>query len=117
MPTLENIDDLTTIYINIIFRKRLEKIAIEDNEHKSIIVFQAILILHQLAHLLLRWDGKLETPSHFLNREAGCYFEERLFDGYIFIGIAAPEKTGWNENIKIAGITIDNYPLKLLSNN
>jgi hypothetical protein len=68
--------------INEIFEKRLNKTK-DKQEKKIIIVYLAIVILHEVAHLLFRWSGLNNTPKSFRNRdhkpEAGSNFETRLF--------------------------------------
>lgn len=68
--------DNLTIFVNEIFpnqidRKNLEK---SSEKYKTIVLFEAIIILHELAHLMCIWCGFNKTPS-FIGKVAGYAVE------------------------------------------
>ncbi|CAF0754117.1 unnamed protein product [Brachionus calyciflorus] len=110
-------DKNETIYINDILEKRLKILQSspesleKSTEIETIVVFISFLLLHELAHLLFRWNGQPKTPNGI--DEAGLFFENRIFNGYIHILIDA--KTDWSEYSEILGICIEKITLKQIS--
>ena len=95
------------LHINKIFEKRLNKTK-DKQEKKIIIVYMAIVILHEVAHLLFRWSGLNNTPKSFRNRnhmpEAGSNFEARLFGCEIASAIEPINKNDkWTEDQPFIG--------------
>nr|QDG00781.1 histone-lysine N-methyltransferase ASHR1-like protein-2 [Brachionus koreanus] len=95
------------ININQIFENRLKIInkladSMDHKEEEIIIVFIGLLIIHEFAHLLYRWNGNFHSPD---SKEAGNSLEKLIFDGHIR-AIISP-KTKWNKNSKFLGIAID----------
>ena len=98
------------LHINKMFERRLEKTSNEE-ERKIIVVFMAIVILHEMAHLVLRWSGITKTPEKFTNTfeevEAGCYLERCLFQDEICSCIEKSHTVKeWNEDMEFVGINI-----------
>ncbi|RNA39613.1 SET and MYND domain-containing 3 [Brachionus plicatilis] len=93
------------ININQIFEKRLKKISnnltdsMGQKEEEIIIVFIGLLIIHEFAHLLYRWNGNLYSPD---SREAGNSLERKIFDGHTR-AIISP-KSKWDENSRFLGM-------------
>lgn len=99
--------DLRTIFISHWFRSRLHKINNDqDQEAKAIVVYLGIVILHELAHLILRWTvGPLTPPKKFTyagKKEAGLFLEQQLFGSVVHIFIA--RGTQWSEASEYKGI-------------
>lgn len=75
--------------INDFFRIRIQTslLSRNDQEYRTIIYFQVITILHEIAHIMLRWSGRSTTPSRLCvnvdRTEAGELLEHRLL-GDIF---------------------------------
>jgi hypothetical protein len=46
----------------------------------------AVVILHECAHLTLRWKGILDSPDKY-GSEVGNYIENKLFDGVVRLKI------------------------------
>jgi hypothetical protein len=95
------------LHINKIFEKRLNKTK-DKQEKKIIIVYMAIVILHEVAHLLFRWSGLNNTPKSFRNLnnmpEAGSNFESRLFGCEIASAIEQINKNDkWTEDQPFIG--------------
>jgi hypothetical protein len=95
------------IHINEIFEKRLKKIK-DKREKKIIIAYMNIIILHEVAHLLFRWSGLINTTKSFRNHhhmpEAGDTFENRLFGSEIASAIEAINKPDkWTEDQPFIG--------------
>ena len=98
------------MHINKMFERRLHKTTNEE-ERKIIVVYMAIVILHEMAHLVLRWSGISRTPekclSFFNEVEAGCYLESRLFQGEICSCIQKSKTAEeWNDDMAFVGIKI-----------
>lgn len=95
--------DPYTIYINEIFKKRLEILNknVKENieEIETIIFYMTVLILHELAHLLFRWKGAKVSPEKI--REAGIKLEDWLFGGRVHI-LAKPS-SNWTLDSKYYG--------------
>jgi hypothetical protein len=68
-------------------------------EMKNIIFFLSIVLIHEMAHLVLRWNGVLDSPPIFDN-EAGDFIESKIFGGNIRPIVRASE---WNKRSKISG--------------
>lgn len=101
--TDRNIDN--KININRIFEKRLKHIGnLNDMEYQKeaeiIIVFMGLLIIHEFAHLLFRWNGNFNSPD---NKEAGNALEVLIFNGYIRALISPKSK--WNDNSRYLGLS------------
>ncbi|RNA05056.1 hypothetical protein BpHYR1_028197 [Brachionus plicatilis] len=100
-----NIDN--KININRIFEKRLKEIRnLNDLEYQKeaeiIIVFMGLLIIHEFAHLLFRWNGNFNSPY---NKEPGNALEVLIFNGYIRAIITPNSK--WNEKSRYLGIAVE----------
>ncbi|CAF1019567.1 unnamed protein product [Brachionus calyciflorus] len=98
------------IYVNNTFKKRLNILqkSTDDElnakkEIKTITVYISFLLLHELAHLLLRWKGILDTPTDI--DEAGECLEVALFGGQLR-GVFTPNKP-WSQNSKFIYIAIE----------
>ena len=54
-----------TIYLNDFFRIRIQTALLtrNDQEYLRISYFQALTILHEIAHIMLIWSGRSTTPS------------------------------------------------------
>lgn len=94
------------ININDKFEKRLRSVSNKESEEieesketKIIIVFVSLVILHELAHLLLRWKGVQHSPTVQIS-EAGNLFEKCSFVGQVLLLV---DSDTWNENAKISG--------------
>jgi hypothetical protein len=105
------------LHINEIFEKRLHKTK-DKQEKKIIIVYMAIVILHEVAHLLFRWSGFNNTPKSFRNLnnmpEAGSNFETRLFGCEIASAIETINKNDkWTEDKPFIGkmLIFENHTL------
>nr|QDG00788.1 histone-lysine N-methyltransferase SMYD3-4 [Brachionus koreanus] len=98
--------DPYTIYINEIFKKRLEILNANAQENieeiETITFYLSVLILHELAHLLFRWKGDRVSPEKI--REAGIKLEDWLFGGKVTI-LTHPG-SNWSPNSKHYGIRI-----------
>jgi hypothetical protein len=95
------------LHINEIFEKRLHKTK-DKQEEKIIVVYMAIVILHEVAHLLFRWSGFNNTPKSFRNLnnkpEAGSNFETRLFGCEMASAIRPIKKNDrWTEDQPFIG--------------
>lgn len=97
--------DANQIFLNIIFRNRFDKISSTLTRNKLrevqiITFFMAIAIIHEVAHLLLRWNGVMKSPAKF-GHEVGHFTENKLFNG-ITRAIIIPNGP-WNENSEFWG--------------
>lgn len=93
------------ININRIFEKRLKNIDnLNDLEYQKerdiIIVFMGLLIIHEFAHLLYRWNGNFNSPD---NKEAGNALEVLIFNGYVR-AIVSP-KSKWSDKSRYLGLS------------
>lgn len=99
---------MKTDYINIneLFKKRLDKLSrFETAEKASILFMIAVVIIHELGHLLLRWAGHYMSPEDFKHgdkAEAGYFLEKELFGSTVHVKIASSHE--WNEDTSILGI-------------
>lgn len=102
--------------MNHIFLKRLRIIKeeyngqfniLDDSECRVIIVAQAFAIIHETAHLSLRWRGLLNTPCCIPNqREAGEYLESSFFNflfSLLVERVIDNVEYPWNETQTIKG--------------
>ncbi|RNA44396.1 CRN domain-containing -containing, partial [Brachionus plicatilis] len=98
--------DPYTIYINEIFKKRLEILNANAKENieeiETITFYMTVLILHELAHLLFRWKGDKVSPEKV--KEAGIKLEDWLFGGKV--NILSHPGSNWTSNSKHYGIRI-----------
>jgi hypothetical protein len=80
--------DAKVIFVNEILRDRISKINQRDESHeyRCIVFMIAVVILHECAHLTLRWKGILVTPDKF-GGEIGDYIEETLLQGLVKLKI------------------------------
>lgn len=97
-------DVINKININRIFENRLNSIknsheSFSQKETEIIIVFMSLIIIHEFAHLLFRWNGNFHSPD---SKEAGNDLEQLIFNGYTR-AIIFP-KSKWNESSKFLGI-------------
>ena len=97
----------SSIHINNIFKERLDKTK-NENEKKIIVVYISILIIHETAHLLFRWNDINDTPEIFTNAvgqtEAGDFLEERLFRFDICSFIKkSDENAEWDNDMQFLG--------------
>ncbi|CAF0748912.1 unnamed protein product [Brachionus calyciflorus] len=104
------------IFINSLFYKRLNYLERskkfskcsrvkrkKNKEIKTILMFIAITILHEIGHLLFRWKGILNTAFRTIV-EPGYFLESKLFGGKVRF-IKRPNQN-WDESSKIIGIAI-----------
>lgn len=98
------------INVNDNFRKRLADVQAKDGpeckEAQIIIVFIAIIILHELAHLVFRWKGIMDTPQDL--GEAGNFLETKMFGGIVFI-LVHDQNSSWNEKSHHVGEFLFNF--------
>ena len=68
----------------------------------TIIVAIGMFIVHEVAHLAMRWNllPKQNTPSAFC-REAGYYIERALFQGSVNVIVNYNNSEIWNENSEV----------------
>ena len=86
--TTERKVDASEIFINVKLLNRYSQIFKSKrkpciSERRRIELFVAFIILHELGHLVQRWQNILDTPERFANREAGNYVEVLLNSGQI----------------------------------
>ncbi|CAF0703826.1 unnamed protein product [Brachionus calyciflorus] len=105
------------IFINITFKKRLEILEAEREtrieEIQTITLFLAVLIIHELAHLLFRWKGFDFSPKKY--KDAGAYLERKLFDGEV--NILTRPKSEWTAYSDHYGLRIKTISSKKKSVN
>lgn len=92
------------IHLNRILRKRLDKG--KSDEREVIIFFIALSLIHELAHLILKWHGFICSPEKF-NEEAGRYAEVSMFNGIACLVVqkgSANKK--WNASMRIRSVVI-----------
>jgi hypothetical protein len=97
--------DVYSIFINKIIQARIAKIEPESDEWKTIVLYCAILIVHQLAHLFLRWIGGVkDSPPPTFGNEIGLFFERYIF-GYQLCAMVKKEASNseWTEDSEICG--------------
>jgi hypothetical protein len=95
--------DLHTIFINNIIQQRVNEIEFESDEYKITVFGCAISIVHEIAHLILRWIGFENTPPCF-DGEVGFFFERYTFSYELYtMGKKKTWNTKWTKNIEIAG--------------
>lgn len=91
-----------TIFINWRFKAqgKTHHVAIENKRLDFVL---AITILHEICHLCLRKQGRLNTPPKLLGRhvpEAGEFFEKILFGGLITMRLnkdkQSNRRSGWD---------------------
>lgn len=70
-----------TIWLKDVMRQRLFIIGSESMEKKRILFLMAVILLHELGHLILRWRGCNTSTSSLI--EAGSSAETLLFGGVI----------------------------------
>ncbi|CAF1033166.1 unnamed protein product, partial [Brachionus calyciflorus] len=117
--TYRDDDKNEEIYINEILKKRLlileRDLDANNEEISTIIVYISILILHEMAHLVLRWNGQRNSPRRIV--EAGNYLESIIFGGVIRIQVTHIKP--WNEKSQIIGMllesSLDRNKLKRIS--
>ncbi len=80
--------DAKVIFVNEILRDRITQINQREKSHeyRCIVFMIAVVILHECAHLTLRWKGIMDTPDKFRG-EIGNYIEEILFQGLVHLKI------------------------------
>jgi hypothetical protein len=63
------------------FRDRVDFAALKStsDEYRLIVVGIGLFIVHEIAHLLLRWQNVTESPSQFDEGEVGRYLEKYAF--------------------------------------
>ena len=95
------------IHINNLFEKRLKMDSLDEKERKIIIIYIGIVILHEVGHLVFRWNGITETPEKFKmggTLDAGDFLEVHIFTSRISIIIQNdPKNKDWDENMPIIG--------------
>ncbi len=103
-------DDPTFIRINGIFRQRLDQLTKYDiAERSSIIAMIAVLICHELGHLMLRWRGLSHyySPEKYncgwTEPEAGYFLEKALFGSTIHIRVPRDRGNQWTSSMPIMG--------------
>lgn len=102
-------DDTTYICINEIFQQRLKKLSKYDIPEKSTILFMiAVLICHELGHLMLRWRGcgYYKTPDKYKvgkKPEAGYYLEREFFGSTIQMRLPQSSDKIWTSEMPILG--------------
>ncbi|CAF1054350.1 unnamed protein product [Brachionus calyciflorus] len=101
--TYRDDDKNEEIHINEILKKRLlileRDLNANNEEISTIIVYISILILHEMAHLVLRWNGQRNSPKRIV--EAGEYLENLIFGGLIRIQVTHIKP--WDEKSQIIG--------------
>lgn len=81
-----------------------------SDERVYILFAMAISLVHELAHLLLRWSGQENSPQLLKfagasEPEAGNYIEFLIFDGNnIFITINKEKDEKWTKEMHITGM-------------
>lgn len=99
-------DHAKTIYINDTFIKRIKEAHLTPNNHewRVIVVAQAFSIIHEFAHLSMRWQGIIHTPSKINNvSEVGNYLEDLFFHFRFCILVVRPKWEPWNSSQEIKG--------------
>jgi hypothetical protein len=86
--TTERKVDASHIFINVKLLNRYSQIFKSKrkpyiSECGRIELFVAFIILHELGHLVQRWQNILDTPERFANKEAGDFVEVYLNSGRI----------------------------------
>ncbi len=108
--------DASIININKIFEKRLEKV-LEEKEHIIIVVYISMIIVHEIAHLVLRWSGQMNTPRKFAltqngEADAGRYLIRSLFRFDVASMIEKKHTTDkWTDNMPFIGKTKTNLKI------
>jgi hypothetical protein len=76
------------IFVNEILRDRISQINQRDKSHeyRCIVLMIAMVILHECAHLTLRWKGIMDTPDKF-SGEIGNYIENKLLNSLVQLNI------------------------------
>jgi cell division protein ZapA (FtsZ GTPase activity inhibitor) len=105
------------IYVNEILRDRISKInqRYKSHEYRCIVFMIAVVILHECAHLTLRWKGILDTPDKFFG-EIGDYTEMTLFHGLVKLkiqkstsAISRTRNAGkWTSSMEILDVVVCN---------
>jgi hypothetical protein len=94
------------LHVNQYFQERLGRIISRDIEFKTICVFIGIYIVHEVAHLVISWQGLNKTPLEF-EQEAGNFLESCMFRGGLarVIYSTAVSET-WSSDTPMAGTAI-----------
>ncbi|RNA08769.1 hypothetical protein BpHYR1_039923 [Brachionus plicatilis] len=71
-----------------------------DKEQQFLIIYMGILLIHEIAHLVLRWNGILNSPS-----EAGDFLEIKLFSG--IVRLLVQPNTEWTKESECIGIGVE----------
>jgi hypothetical protein len=108
-------EEAKEIFVNEVLRDRIIRINQDDNSHeyRCIVFMIAVVILHECAHLTLRWKGTLDSPEKF-DAEVGNYIENKLFNGLTRLkvkkttsAISRTRNTGrWTSNMEIMDVVV-----------
>lgn len=102
-----HLEQTNFIWINNLFKSRLERLnKYESPEKESILFMIAVVIVHELGHLMLRWAGKEQTPKEYNEggwdcSEAGFFLESQFFGSTVHLRI--PQDTEWTDTTTILG--------------
>lgn len=93
--------------MNIFKQRRLLNIEKQNDEEfttewMTIVVAIGMFIVHEFAHLAMRWTllPRQNTPAKFY-REAGYFIECALFDGSVNVIVNLGNSEIWNDNTQV----------------
>jgi cell division protein ZapA (FtsZ GTPase activity inhibitor) len=106
------------IFVNEILRDRITQINQREKSHeyRCIVFMIAVVILHECAHLTLRWKGIMDTPDKFHGGEIGNYIENKMFSGLVHLkikkstnAISRTRNAGkWTSSMEILDVVVCN---------
>jgi hypothetical protein len=91
------------IWLNRVFKDRVEFANLNEDsyEYKIIVTILGITILHECAHMFLRWLGVTKSPDKFRG-EVGNFFETMIFGSPICVlGKKEKADSPWTKEVEI----------------
>ena len=77
------------IDLNSTLQQRYSKYGVGAVERTRILFFLGVSLYHELAHVLLRWNGSMSSPSCYIGEdglpEVGYFSERRAWGGFVHI--------------------------------